>query len=122
MQDEQPKKDVDRLSLSVDSRRVLEELISDEYFKDGVDGIRMAVSFSISKKIDIKNYTLTDRVPHDMYKISQIDPEGIFGQVISEVFPEYQKEKYRSLEKFADLGLKLMSKEILKKGSLVFWE
>ena len=44
----QQRKDVDR-RLSVNSRRILDELISDDFFKDGVDGIRMAVSYAITK-------------------------------------------------------------------------
>ena len=118
----QQRKDVDRLSLSVNSRRILDELISDDFFKDGVDGIRMAVSYAITKKLDIKNYHITDRVAHDMYKVSQIDPDGIFGRVISEIYPEYELEKYRALEKFADFGLTLLSDEIAKNKSLIFWE
>ena len=33
-----------------------------------------------------------------MYIISQLDPEGIFGLLIEEMYPEFQKERYRTLE------------------------
>ena len=57
-----------------------------------------------------------------MYLISQVDPEGIFAKVIVELFPQYKDIKYRALEKFADLGIVYLQKEIEKNHSLIFWE
>ena len=56
-----------------------------------------------------------------MYLISQLDPEGIFGLLIEEMYPEFQKERYRTLEKLADLGLPRL-RHIGDEGSLIFWE
>lgn len=121
MIEETSKSDIDRVGLSETSRLVLEELVADGHFKDAVSGYRMAISFSIFKEIEFKEHMVNRPAGH-MYLISQLDPEGIFGVLIDEIYPEFQKERYRTLEKLADLGLPILKDYIGNEGSLIFWE
>ena len=96
--------------------------MADDLFKDNLSAYRLAVSLAIHKRIDIKEHQVNRGASH-MYLISQVDPDGIFSNVIETLFPEYKNQKYRALEKFADLGMLKLKDEIDKNnGSLVFWE
>ena len=113
--------DIDRVGLSDKAKRILEELVIEECFKDNLSCYRLAISLAIKNKIDISEH-IVKRPPGHMYLISQVDPEGIFAKVIVELFPQYKDIKYRALEKFADLGIVYLQKEIEKNHSLIFWE
>ena len=121
MNEETSKSDIDRVGLSETSRLILEEMVADGHFKDAISGYRMAISFSIFKKVEVKEHAVNRPAGH-MYLISQLDPEGIFGLLIEEMYPEFQKERYRTLEKLADLGLPRLKDYIGDEGSLIFWE
>ena len=121
MNEETSKNDIDRVGLSETSRLILEELVADGHFKDAISGYRMAISFSIFKEIEFKEHAVNRPAGH-MYLISQLDPEGIFGLLIEEMYPEFQKERYRTLEKLADMGLPRLKDYIGDEGSLIFWE
>ena len=121
MNEETSKSDIDRVGLSETSRLILEELVADGHFKDAISGYRMAISFSIFKEIEFKEHAVNRPAGH-MYLISQLDPEGIFGLLIEEMYPEFQKERYRTLEKLADMGLPRLKDYIGDEGSLIFWE
>jgi len=113
------KNDIDRLGLSDESRQVFDELLADGYFKDGLSCYRLAVSVAIKNNIQVSSHSVKRPQGH-MYLISQFDPEGIFAAVIIDLFPEFKEEKYRFLEKFADLGMIFLQKEIDKNNSLIF--
>ena len=121
MADQSTRNDIDRVGLTEKSRQALDELVNDGYFKDSLSGYRLAVSLAIKNQIDISDHTVIRPQGH-MYLISQVDPDSIFATVISELFPQYKEEKYRALEKFADLGILQLKIEIEKSASLIFWE
>lgn len=113
--------DADRVGLSESSRIILEELVSDRYFKDNMSAYRMAFSFAIYNNIDISEHSVYRPQGH-MYLISQIDPKGHIANVIKELYPSLDKEVYRSLEKFADLGLPQLQKALEANKSIAFWK
>lgn len=115
------RKDTDRVGLSEEGRLALEELEGDGFLKDKLSGYRLAISVAIEKSLDISQHVVNRPAGH-MYLQSQLDPEGVFSRVIDEIYPELQHEKYRTLEKLADLGIIHLNKEALKTGSLVIWE
>ncbi|MDA8915242.1 hypothetical protein N9J51_03160 [Alphaproteobacteria bacterium] len=113
--------DIDRVGLSDDSRGILDELVADGFFKDNLTAYRLATSLSIYNKVDIANHHVTRSHGH-MYLISQIDPNGVFAVTISELFPNYSENKYRALEKLADIGVPLLKQHMESNGSVIFWE
>ena len=114
-------RDIDRVGLSESSRYALDELEGEGYLKDKLSGYRLAISYAIKNNIDIEEHKVVRNTGH-MYLISQVDPDGIFATVIDELYPQFSQAKYRALEKFADLGIVEMKEEVLKTGSLIFWE
>lgn len=121
MHNEATKSDIDRVGLSEGSRVILEELVADGHFKDAISGYRLAISFSIFNQIKFTHHSVNRPAGH-MYLISQLDPEGVFRMLIDEIYPDLKAERYRSLEKLADIGLPELKKHISNKGTLVFWE
>lgn len=115
------KNDIDRVGLSEKSRLVLDELVDDGFFKDALSAYRLATSLSVFKKLDVSSHEVIRPSGH-MYLISQLDPDGVLATVVSELFPNYQNQKYRLIERFADLGILMLQEEIKSHGSLVFWE
>ena len=113
--------DIDRVGLSEKSKNILDNLVAEGYFKDSLSVYRLAVSLAIKNQIDIFEHKVNRPQGH-MYLISQVDPNSIFAIVIAELFPEYKDQKYRALEKFADLGVQLLQEQITQNGSVVFWE
>ena len=113
--------DVDRVGLSERSKFVLDEMVSDGHFKDALSGYRMAISFAIYKNIEFIQHSVNRPGGH-MYLISQLDPDGCLGLLIDEIHPQLSSEKYRSLEKLADLGLPKLRDYLATSGSIVFWE
>ena len=113
--------DLDRVGLSEKGRTALDELVTDGYFKDALSCYRLAISISISRKVAIPTSDVIRPTGH-MYLISQLDPDGVLGTVIEELFPELGKQKYRTLEKFADFGVLLLKEELQEHSSILFWE
>ena len=120
MSEDYQKKDLDRLGLSEKSRMILDELVSDDYFKDGLSAYRLAISYIVYNKIDVDNHQM--KRAGDMYKISQLDPESTLATIVAENYPAQAQNTYRFLEKCADLGIMLLKDEIDKNGSIVFWD
>ena len=121
MNDLTSKTDIDRVGLSEMSRIALDELVADGHFKDGISGYRLAISFAVMRKVNFEEHTVNRPAGH-MYLISQLDPDRVFGSLIDEVYPEVKTEKYRTLEKLADIGIPMLKEELHQQGSLVFWE
>ena len=120
MPDSEQRNDIDRVGLSDKSRAILDEIMADSVFKDGVDAYRLAAALAIKHGVDISEHTVKRQ--NHIYLQSQIDPNQIFGEVITAKFPQFKDQKYRSLEKFADLGMVLLKDLIDQKGGLEFWE
>ena len=115
------KNDIDRVGLSVDSRAALDELVSDGLFKDSISGYRLAISFAVTRDVDFDQHEVNRPAGH-MYLISQLDPDGVLAELVSELYPNVKGKKFRTLEKLADIGVLMLREEVLNSGSLVFWE
>ena len=113
------KGDIDRVGLSDASRTLFDEIIADNYFRDGVDAYRLAAALAISQDVDISDHVVKRQ--NHIYLLSQVDPDQVFGEVIAARFPKYARQKYRSLEKFADLGMSILKKQIDEQDGLAFW-
>ena len=120
MSENEQRGDTDRVGISDESRLLLDEMMADGFFKDAVDAYRLAAAQAIAKNIDIGTHSVK-REGH-MYLISQVDPDHVFGEVISARFPKYGRNRYRALEKFADVGMRLLKEHIEKNGALDFWK
>ena len=118
----QTRKDIDRVGLSEESRMALDALHQDGYFKDLVSAYRLAVSFAITKELNFLEHNVERMNQSHMYLISQVDPHGAFATTIEELYPDHSTEKYRLLEKLADLGSIGLLEHVSATGSLVFWE
>ena len=103
-------KDLENIGLSEKMRQKLQQLVDEEYFAEMKAGYRLAASIAIFKKIDIANHKLVGR--QNMYDVGGVDENESFKNSISQLFPEYRGIEYRSLEKFADLGVNLIFDEI----------
>jgi len=119
LHDSTHRKDIDRVGLSASSRLALDELVLDGHFKDSISCYRFAVALAIKENLDIQNHKVERPAGH-MYLISQFDPESAFAAVIEELMPEYRDEKYRALEKYADLGTILLNEKVNQSGSIIF--
>ena len=119
MNEETSKSDIDRVGLSETSRLILEELVADGHFKDAISGYRMAISFSIFKEVEFKEHAVNRPAGH-MYLISQLDPEGIFGLLIEEMYPEFEKLVLRSGDDQIINILKEFPKESLSRIEKIF--
>ena len=116
---EELKRDTDRVGLSQEGRILLEEIMADGHFKDSMSCYRFAVSIALRENIDIEKHVVVRPQGH-MYLISQIDPDGIIGKVIGEINPKVKAVKYRALEKYADLGMQILSNGLQATGRLIF--
>jgi hypothetical protein len=119
-QNDEQKRDTDRVGLSQEGRILLDEVMADGHFKDNMSCYRFAVSIALRENVDIENHVVVRPQGH-MYLISQIDPDGIIGKVIGEINPKLKASKYRALEKYADLGMHILSNGLQKTGKLIFW-
>jgi len=109
------KRDTDRVGLSLEGRMRLDEIMADGHFKDNISCYRFAVAVALRQNTDIDKHVV-------VYLISQIDPDGIIGKVLEEINPKVKGEKYRALEKYADLGMHILSEGIYASGKLIFWD
>ena len=115
------KRDTDRVGLSLEGRMRLDEIMADGHFKDNISCYRFAVAVALRQNTDIDKHVVVRPTGH-MYLISQIDPDGIIGKVLEEINPKVKGEKYRALEKYADLGMHILSEGIYASGKLIFWD
>lgn len=115
------KNDIDRVGLGEESRLALDELIADGLFKDSLSCYRMAISLALTKKIDVSDHVVVRPAGH-MYLISQLDPDGVLATAVSELIPNVENQRYRTLEKLADRGVLLLKQEFQATGSIIFWE
>ena len=114
------RKDTDRLGLSERSRQILDEIQADCNFNSSLSIYRLAVACGIYEKVDISNH-IVNRPSGHMYLISQFDPDNIFANVIDNLFPHLKSQKYRALEKFADLGVHRLHEHLQRSNDVVFW-
>lgn len=119
MADEEQRGDIDRVGLSDESRVIFDEIMADGLFKDGVDAYRLAAAIAIWHDVDIRNHVVKRQ--NHIYLQSQVDPDQNFGAVIAARFPEYSRQRYRSLEKFADKGMSILRNSIDDQDGLEFW-
>ena len=119
MRDSEQKGDIDRVGLSDSSRVLFDEILADKFFKDGVDAYRLAAALAINEGLNINDHVVKRQ--NHIYLQSQVDPEQILGEVIAARYPQYARQRYRSLEKLADLGMLLLKKQIDHGDGLEFW-
>jgi len=109
-------KDLENIGLSEKMRQKLQQLVDEEFFEELKAGYRLAASIAIFKKVDISNHKIEGR--QNMYDVGGVDENESFKTSISQLFPEYKGVEYRSLEKFADVGVELIFDEIIDNDEL----
>lgn len=113
-------RDTDRVGLSEEGLNALNVLMSDGNFKDRMACYRFATSVALKENLDISGHTVNRPAGH-MYLQSQIDPEGFLGFAIAEINPRFGAIKYRALERYADLGVRLLAKKVEEGESILYW-
>ena len=109
--------DIDRVGLNEATRVVFDEILADNYFRDGIDAYRLAAALAIEAELDIEHHSVKRQ--NHMYLQSQVDPEQIFSNLIRTKYPQYKNHVYRSLERFADLGIMLLKERIDQTGQIM---
>ena len=118
---EEYQKDIDRVGLSEEGHNALIGIMDDDHFKDKMSCYRFSIAIALRERLDIRSHNVIRPSGH-MYLISQIDPDGYFGVAIEELNPSLKHIKYRALEKYADLGIKLLSQKLLENGKIIYWD
>lgn len=117
---ENEQKDTDRVGLSEEGLHALNILMADGHFKNQMASYRFAVAVALKERLDISSHTVQRPAGH-MYLQSQIDPDGVIGNAISELNPISKSIKYRALEKYADLGVKFLASKIERGEHILYW-
>ena len=107
---------IKNVGISEDMHQKLEQLVDEGYFSKLQDGYRLAASVAILKKIPISDHKLLKR--KNLYDAAGVDENESFRKTISQIFPEHKGKENNALEKFADIGIKIIFDEIMDNDEL----
>jgi hypothetical protein len=95
---------------------MLKEMTDRDIFSDMKDGYRLAASVALNRSIDVSNHTLENR--KNMYDVGGVDEDFIFRNAVAQLYPEFEGQEYKHLEKFADVGVQIIYEQFDGTGGL----
>ena len=109
-------KDAANIGLSEAMHMMLKEMTDRDIFSDMKDGYRLAASVALNRSIDVSNHTLENR--KNMYDVGGVDEDFIFRNAVAQLYPEFEGQEYKHLEKFADVGVQIIYEQFDGTGGL----
>lgn len=101
------------IGLTVDNRKVMENLFDQGWFEDRIDIAKLAISVAINNGV---KHGKTDGA-ETVWNVGSFDSGGELRNLVSALFPDVETP-YRTIEHFLNVGMQILNKRMRDKECL----